>query len=137
VLRAFSRSIGDLQLEHVTPDAVKLFIDAGRSANVRRKRHRMLRAFYEYWAARGEIAKPPLPPSVPKATRTFVPYIYTRAELERLLNATPLSQQKWWCTMSAQTFRALLLFLYGRGLRLGEALRLEPASEYGRSPAHN
>jgi len=125
VLRAFSRSIGDVQLEHVTPDAVKLFIGAGRSANVQRKRHGVLRSFYEYWAARGEISKPPLPSSVPKVTRMFVPYIYTRAEIEKLLTATPLSQQKCWCTMSAQTFRTLLLFLYGTGLRLGEALRLE------------
>lgn len=125
VLRAFSRSIGDLELVHVTPDAVKLFVDAGRTANVQSKRHRMLRMFYEYWTARGEIAKPPLPPSVPKVARTFVPYIYTRTEIEKLLNATPLSQQRCWCTMSAQTFRTLLLLLYGTGLRLGEALRLE------------
>jgi integrase/recombinase XerD len=36
-----------------------------------------------------------------------------------------LSQQKDWCAISAQTFRTLLLFLYGTGLRVGEALRLE------------
>jgi len=46
-LRAFCRSAGDIQLREVTPTAVKLFIDGGLSANVQRKRHYMLRLFYE------------------------------------------------------------------------------------------
>jgi site-specific recombinase XerD len=66
-----------------------------------------------------------MPPAAPKVPKTFVPYIYSRAEIRKLLDATSLSQQKYWCAMSAQTFRTLLLFLYGTGLRLGEALRLE------------
>lgn len=124
-LRAFSRSAGDLPLKEVTPDAVKLFINAGKSASVQHKRHYLLRLFYEYWIARGEVASSPMPPSTPKVAKTFVPHIYTRAEIQKLLDGTSLSQQKYWCAMSAQTFRTLLLFVYGTGLRLGEALRLE------------
>jgi len=66
-----------------------------------------------------------MPAVVLKVPKTFMPYIYTRAEIRKLLDATSLSQEKNWCAMSAQTFRTLLLFLYGTGLRLGEALRLE------------
>jgi integrase len=124
-LRAFSRSIEDLQLKEVPAAAVKLFIDAGLSANTRRKRHQILKLFYGYWFARGAVLLSPVPIEVPKAPKAFVPYIYTRAEIQSLLDATSLSQEKAWCAMSAQTFRTLLLFLYGTGLRLGEALRLE------------
>jgi site-specific recombinase XerD len=124
-LRAFGRSVGDLQVREVLPAAVKLFIDGGLSANVQRKRHCLLRPFYEYWIARGEMSSSPIPSAVPKVPKTFTPYIYSRIEIQQLLDATSLSQAKEWCSMSIQTFRTLLLFLYGTGLRLGEALRLE------------
>src|SRR5260370_4636639 len=124
-LRAFSRSIGDLRLKDVSSVAVKLFIDAGLSANTRRKRHQSLKLFYDYWFARGEVLLSPVPVHVAKVPNAFVPYIYTRAQIQSLLDATSLSQAKGWCAMSAQTFRTLLLFLYATGLRLGEALRLE------------
>ena len=124
-LRAFSRSIGDLQLTDVPTAAVKLFIDAGLSANTRQKRHQRLKLFYDYWFARGEVLLSPVPVDVPKVPNAFVPYIYTHAQIQSLLHATSLSQAKRWCAMSAQTFRTLLLFLYGTGLRLGEALSLE------------
>jgi integrase/recombinase XerD len=104
-LRAFSRSAGDLPLREVTPAAVKLFINGGLSANVQRKRHYLLRLFYEYWLARGEVLSSPMPTVVPKVPKTFIPYIYTRSEIRKLLDATSLSQQKYWCAMSAQTFR--------------------------------
>ena len=125
LLRIFSRQCGNVELREVTPAAVKLFIDNGRSANARRKRHYLLRLFYDYWVVRGEVPSSPLPVAIAKVPETFTPYVYTRAEIRKLLDATSLSQQQGWCVMSAATFRTLLLFLYGTGLRLGEALRLD------------
>jgi integrase/recombinase XerD len=52
-----------------------------------------------------------------------VPYIYSHAELKRLLDAVPAA-----CTgrgpIDAYVFRALLLLLYGAGLRISEAISL-------------
>ena len=83
-----------------------------------------LRAFFDYWTARGRLKSSPLPPSAPKITPSFVPYIYSRSDLRSLLDAMPRCQRKSACVMSEATFRMLLLFLYGTGMRLGEALRL-------------
>ena len=84
-----------------------------------------LKAFSQYWALRGRLKAPlPLPPRAPKSGQTFVPYIYSRSDLRLLLNAVPRCQRMSSCVMSGATFRTLLLFLYGTGMRLGEALRL-------------
>ena len=83
-----------------------------------------LQAFFEYWTARGRLKSSPLPPSAPKTTQSFVPYIYSRSDLRSLLDAVPRCQRVSACVMSEATFRTLLLFLYGTGMRLGEALRL-------------
>jgi integrase len=65
-----------------------------------------------------------MPPGVPKYTQTFVPYIYSRRELRLLLEAVPRCQRNVGCRIPAITLRTLLLFLYGTGMRVGEALRL-------------
>ena len=84
-----------------------------------------LEAFFEYWASRGRLkATPPLPPRAPKSAQTFVPYIYSRSDLHLLIGAVPRCQRVSSCVMSGATFRTLLLFLCGTGMRLGEALRL-------------
>jgi site-specific recombinase XerD len=44
-----------------------------------------------------------------------------------LLDAVPRCQQSPACLLSAATFRTLLLFLYGTGMRVGEALKLHLA----------
>jgi site-specific recombinase XerD len=53
----------------------------------------------------------------------LVPYIYSQAEIKRLLDATPGACGRQ-VPLDAYVFRAMLLLLYGACLRLGEALRL-------------
>jgi integrase len=65
-----------------------------------------------------------MPPTAPKYTPSFVPYIYSRRELRQLLEAVPRCQRNVECRISATTLRTLLLILYGTGMRVGEALRL-------------
>jgi integrase len=65
-----------------------------------------------------------LPLHAPKVAVHFTPYIYSPPELRRLLQAITPERTKG---VSPQTVRTLLLLLYGAGLRLGEALKLESA----------
>jgi integrase/recombinase XerD len=126
ILTASSRQMGNAGLANLTPTKIATFLSGPRTSTVTwRAKHGALRVFFEYWAIRDQIKTSPMPPNLPKPTNSFVPYIYSRAELRRLLDATAISQQERWCRMSAGTFRTLLLFLYATGMRLGEAIKLK------------
>jgi integrase/recombinase XerD len=124
-LRAFSRLYSDSSLQGITPSAVKRFLDVPRTGPAAwRRKYGVLRDFFMYWRCRGKLNAVPLPPPVPRCTSTFVPYIYSRRELRLLLDAVPRCQRRRACLTSAITLRTLLLFLYGTGMRVGEALKL-------------
>jgi integrase/recombinase XerD len=53
----------------------------------------------------------------------FVPYIYSTDELQRLINPTS-PEQIGFRKIQPHTLRAVLLLLYGAGLRIGEAVAL-------------
>jgi len=128
MLRSFCRHYGNQTLTSITAAQVKEFLDGPHTGPATwRQKYGMLRVFFEYWRRRGKLKTAPMPLAAPKFTQTFVPYIYSRRELRLLLNAVPRCQQNPECLMSATTFRTLLLFLYGTGMRVGEALRLHLA----------
>ena len=125
ILRSFLRHCDDIDLHRITVHQVTAFLDGlGVRPSTWSGKRGTLHAFFAYWGARGRLKNSPLPPSAPKTAQSFVPYIYSRSDLCALLNAVPRCQQHSDCVMSAGTFRTLLLFLYGTGMRLGEALRL-------------
>jgi integrase/recombinase XerD len=125
MLRSFCSRYGYRALRSITPADVKEFLDGPLTGPATwRQKYGMLRVFFEHWHRRGELRIIPMPLAAPKYTSAFVPYIYSRQELKALLDAVPVCQSNTSCFLSAETFRVLLLLLYGTGLRVGEALRL-------------
>ena len=127
ILRAFGRFVGRRRNpDRVSPEKVKTFIDGkGPITNSRRKRYDAIAGLYRYAISRDLVVSNPLPPEVPKWGPSLVPYIYTREEMQRLLNAT--DTYPFQTLSEPATTRTVLLLLYGTGLRIREALALNEA----------
>jgi integrase/recombinase XerD len=128
ILDRFLRHVGDKHLSRLSQSQVDSFVSNGDTCHVNTwvKRYRLVRAFLEYWRLRGQIKTLPLPPARREIPRTFLPYIYTRNELRRMLRATATAPWRIARPTSADpfTFRTFLLFLYGTGVLVSEALTL-------------
>jgi site-specific recombinase XerD len=122
-LRAFCKAIGDINVDEVGATATHAFIygNGPVTANLHGKFH-VLRGFYRYLLSRGCVTSSPLPTQLPKEPERLIPYIYSREELQHVLQAAEKERQA--CKLEVHTVRALLLLLYGAGLRISEALRL-------------
>ncbi|MGF6758891.1 tyrosine-type recombinase/integrase [Paraburkholderia sp. GAS42] len=124
-LKSFYRTLGDIDMRDVDADRVHAFLDGnGPITAFWHRKLSALRGFYRFAIARGYTTSSPLPLTVPEEPRTFVPYIYSRDEMKRLLAATADRER---CNLSSLTCRTLLLLLYGTGLRIGEAVGLNLA----------
>lgn len=124
VLRAFCRSLGEIDVAEVRPDAVLAFVAAtGRVTNTWKQKASVLRSFYRYAVGRGFAVNAPLPTTKPEFPPTRMPHIYSTDELKRLLAATEMLEAPK-APLRALAFRTLLLLLYGTGMRLNEALSL-------------
>jgi integrase len=86
-------------------------------------KHTELKGLFRFAVSCGLLKNAPLPTEVPKRPQTLVPYIYSRAEIRRLLDAIP-SFRVPLIRVEPKTLRAKLLLFYGAGLRRGEVLRL-------------
>jgi len=123
-LKSFCKFIGNVPLTDVSREEVLSFLK-GRTPISRfwERKHTVLKGFYKFAIARGFVNRSPLPLTIAKPQTIFVPYIYSRAELRRLFDAIP-AIDNCRCLIAPDTFRILLLVLYGTGLRIGEALSL-------------
>jgi site-specific recombinase XerD len=128
ILRAFCKAIGPrTRITRVRVKAVAAFLaGTGPITNAWHIRYSALKGFFEFAVSRGHVDKVPLPKELPKRLATLVPYIYSREELRRLLDAIPSFRRfpKW---MEPPTMRAILLTAYGAGLRRQEMLDLSLA----------
>ena len=107
ILFAFRRYVNDLPLEEVTPEQVIEFLNIRQCSDGRwMMKHSCLRMFFEFWTDRGHIS--PLTMPQPKRTdrdRVTAPYIYTRTEVRKLIQATHENQTNGLCAVTETTFR--------------------------------
>jgi integrase/recombinase XerD len=122
-LRSFCRAVGDIAVAEVAADRVQAYIaGAGPVTRFWHRKHEALRGFYRFAMARGFAASSPLPKMVPQPPH-FVPHIFSRDQLQRLLDATTGCENPR-CKLQPYTCRMLILLLYAVGLRISEALSL-------------
>ena len=128
ILRAFCNALGDVAMNQVRTRPVKTFLDGshpGRVTATWTKKYSVITGLYRFAMARGHTGTSPLPSRAPKLTEpAFIPYIYSQQELKRMFDAVPAACNSNKVAVDADTYRTLLLLLYGAGLRLNEALSL-------------
>lgn len=126
LLKIFLKGIdGETSCNDVTSGQVCAFLAGNRPlTRYRSAKYSALSGFYRYAISRGYASRSPLPDNEPRRPVSRPPYIYTQDELNRLFGSIEASLQTA-VKLDANTFRMLLLLLYGAGLRRGEALRLK------------
>lgn len=120
----FSRHVGDVSLRQITVRQILTFLDSPKiSPMAWKKKHEFLRAFFDFWLARGEIVVSPMPPKRNAKAQASIPYIYTHREIQRLLTSAGRYQigRRGIDSLTVSTF---LILIYGIGCRPGEALEL-------------
>ena len=127
LLHGFCKHVGgNIDCEAVGEAHVLGFLAGnGSLTRYRANKYGALAGFYRYAISRGYAPHSPLPApdGEPRQPRSAPPYVYSRDELQRLFAAIDISRQRP-VQLDADTLRALLLLLYGAGLRLGEARHL-------------
>ena len=122
--QGFSKGLGEIGLAEIQTRDVLRFLNGPKTSAVTfRGKHSQLRYFFEYFAVREIIPEFSMPPNRPLQRQTFIPYIYTREEIRRLLQATrvPMTPND---SVHPQTLRAFLVTLYTTGALAGEILQL-------------
>jgi integrase/recombinase XerD len=125
ILRRFAAFVGKIDIALVSEEHVNLFLAHGHLAHhIWRSYRSLIRRFLAYWFARRQIGRIPEPEQKPNIGTRFFPYVYSKSEISRLLAAAPICQVRRRCTIGSSTLSTILLFLYGTGLRVTEALSL-------------
>ena len=125
-LKAFCRSLGEIDIREVQPQPVLAFLSGERKGPVTATWHlkfKILTGFYRFALSRGYVDFCPLPTTLPQCPPPLKPYIYTLQDLRRLLDGTDSLRTRM-SPLQATTMRTLLLLLYATGLRISEALSL-------------
>jgi len=127
MFHAFLRQTGDIPVGSVTKSHVLRFLDNSRASGVTWiVKYRTLTAFFRHWIARGTVGESPMPrPRAASVRLSVLPYIYSVSDMRRLLWATCSMKRRASRVIDPPTLRAVLMFLYGTGARISEALALE------------
>lgn len=127
-LATFCRALGEsASLADITVEAVTAHLAGpGPITAAWHIKHNALLGFYRYAISRGLVTDSPLPRVIPKRPPGLVPYIYSTAELRKLVKAAD-AYQRHRSSIPPILMRTLILLLYGAALRISEALALRLA----------
>ena len=124
-LLAFSRSIGEVELHQVGTQQLVAYLDQfGVRSSESVAKYLLLSHFFSYWHLRGSMGALALPPKPARVRQTFVPYVFTSAEIRRLLEHIERSHRHANCLINAPTFRMFLILQYATGANVAELLLL-------------
>lgn len=124
ILASCSRFLGDVPITSVTAQQMRAYLDGHTPlSSYWQRKHVALKGLFRFALARGYLTTSPLPLRCPRVPPPLVPYIYSQAELKRLLDATPAVCGRR-VSFDADVFRNLLLLLYGACLRPSEGRHL-------------
>lgn len=99
------------------------------SSGVRRYRMRVVRNFCLYRQRREPLCFVPDSSLFPSPHQLVRPYIFSPAEIERLLKETRNLKRTAWSPLRPELFRLIVVLLFTTGIRRGELLRLK-VSDY-------
>ena len=119
LLKSLRRRTGDVQLAEISPETILRFLNASKMApDTWWRIYQMLRAFFQFWVSRGKLKRLPMPRPRAAIPPPFRPYIFTKFELRNLLSA--IEADRTHRTFSRETFKCMVLFLYGTGALIHE-----------------
>ena len=126
ILKHFCQALGGVDISEVNVSQVLAFLGSSGSTAAASSYYKygVLHTFYRFAVGRGHAQASPLPDKKPKKPDSSKPYIYSDEELKKLLDLTAAIESPW-RPITARTLRALLILIYGAGLRMGEAVRLK------------
>jgi site-specific recombinase XerD len=114
----------DTTLADVSSEKVNMFLAGkGPLTATWHVRYNALRGFYRYAISRGLVVTSPLPDVIPKRPPAFKPYIYSHAELKRMLTSVGSCPRRR-SDIDPSLLQCLLLLMYGAALRISEVLSL-------------
>lgn len=129
ILRPFDRFLAEQEV--ATPDLSKPLLEAWmrkrshESPRTHQGRICVARQFCLFLVRRGFRPYVPDPRLGPKERSSFVPYIFTPEEINRLLAAADAIRSHLRCPHRERIFPLIFRLLYGCGLRIGEVLHLQ------------
>ena len=116
ILGSFGQHFELLPLRSISADRVLRFLCSDHICHETvARRHRALRGLYRYVQARHGALLPTLPDLPNGHSSNFTPYVYSHAELKRLLRATPEACGNPLGQVDALMLRTLILLLYAAG----------------------